>query len=191
MSIRIVGFTGSLREKSYNKAILYEIQRMMPANVEMEIVSLADLPLYNQDLEHHEPESVSSFKEKIRQADALLIASPEFNYSVSAALKNAIEWASRPARQSVLTNKLTAILGVGGRFGTLRSQMHLRQILHEMDVPILSKPEVYISSGWQKFDQAGNLTDEATREQVQALVDKLVEQARQRKAVEVGLEPVA
>jgi chromate reductase len=173
-TIHIVGFTGSLREQSYNKAALHAAQELLPPNTELEIISLGDLPLYNQDLERDEPEAVRLFKEKLRQADALLIVTPEYNASIAGVLKNAIDWASRPAGKSVLIGKPTAVMGVGGRSGTARAQQHLRQILDHLKVAVLDKPEVYIRFGWEKFDSDGSLTDEVTRQQIRALLQALV-----------------
>jgi chromate reductase len=171
----LVGFTGSLRKQSYNQAALRAARQQLPPGTELEILSLGDLPLYNQDLERDEPEAVRIFKEKIRRADGLLIVTPEYNFSIPGVLKNAIDWASRPAGKSVLTEKPTAIMGVGGRMGTARAQQHLRQILGHLKVDVLDKPEVYITSGWEKFDSEGNLTDEGTREQIRALLEALVD----------------
>jgi chromate reductase, NAD(P)H dehydrogenase (quinone) len=179
-TIKIVGFTGSLREQSYNKAALYAAQALLPPGAQLEILSLADLPLYNQDLERNEPEAVRRFKEKIRLADAVLIVTPEFNLSIPGVLKNAIDWASRPAGRSVLTGKPTAIMGVGGRMGTARAQAHLRQILDHLKVAVLDEPRVYIASGWEKFDSDGHLTDEATRQQIQALLEALLDEVKGR-----------
>ena len=173
-SIHLVGFTGSLREQSYNQAALFAARELLPPDTELEILSLGNLPLYNQDLERAEPEVVNLFKEKIRQADALLIVTPEFNFSIPGVLKNAIDWASRPAGKSVFTGKPTAIMGVGGKMGTARAQQHLRQILNHLKADILDKPEVYITSGWEKFDSTGRLTDEPTRQLIRALLDALV-----------------
>lgn len=173
-TIHIVGFTGSLREKSYNAAALRAAQELLPADVELEIISTGDLPLYNQDLERDEPMAVRRFKEKIRQADALLIVTPEYNGSIPGVLKNALDWASRPTGKSVLIGKPTAIMGIGGRMGTARAQQHLRQILELLKAEVLEQPEVYVSSGWEKFDSDGYLTDETTRQQVRALLEALV-----------------
>jgi len=174
MTLHILGFSGSLREKSYNTAALRIAQEMMPEGTEMEIISLSTLPLYNQDLEGDEPVSVRTFKAKIHEADGLFIVTPEYNYSFPGVLKNAIDWASRPTGRSVMTGKPTAIMGVGGRFGTVRAQLALRQVLLYLDVPVLTKPEIYIMNAWEKFDDEGHLLDEKSREQIQTLVDALV-----------------
>jgi chromate reductase len=110
----------------------------------------------------------------------VLIVTPEFNFSIPGVLKNAIDWASRPAGRSVLTGKPTAIMGVGGRMGTARAQAHLRQILDHLKVAVLDEPRVYISSGWEKFDSDGHLMDEATRQQIQVLLEALLDEVRAR-----------
>ncbi|HCP73774.1 MAG TPA: FMN reductase, partial [Ktedonobacter sp.] len=109
------------------------------------------------------------------QADSLLIVTPEYNYSTSGVLKNAIDWASRPTGKSVLEGKPAALMGVGGRFGTVRAQQHLRQTFLYLNMPVLLKPEVHVMAAWEKFDNNGNLTDDKTREQIQALVEALVQ----------------
>src|SRR5437763_12934578 len=174
-TIHILGFAGSLRKKSYNRAALKVAQELAPDGVKFEIVPLDDLPLYNQDYENDEPEAVRTFKDKIRQADALFITTPEYNYSTSGVLKNAIDWASRPTGKSVLEGKPAAIMGIGGRFGTVRAQQHLRQVFHYLNMPVLLKPEVHVMTAWEKFDDDDNLTDDKTREQIQALVEALVQ----------------
>src|SRR3954469_14827795 len=127
--IRVLGFAGSLRRGSYNRAALRAAVEMMPEGGSLETFDLQGIPLYHGDVEAEGfPASVLAFKDAIRQADALLIVTPEYNYSMPGVLKNAIDWASRPAANSVFTGKPTAIMGVGGRFGTVRAQAHLRQV---------------------------------------------------------------
>ena len=177
-TIHILGFTGSLRKKSYNRATLRVAQGLVPPETELEIAELGELPLFNQDFENDKPEVVRAFEEKIRKADALLIVTPEYNYSVPGVLKNGIDWVSWPYAKSVMTGKPTAILGAGGRVGTARAQLHLRQSLQYLDVPVLNKPEVFIQYAWEKFDSDGNLIDEAIRDQIRGLLDALVKFAR-------------
>ena len=177
-TIHILGFTGSLRQKSYNMAALRTAQELVPPGAELEIATLGELPLFNQDMEHEKPEPVRAFEEKIRAADALFIVTPEFNYSVPGVLKNAIDWVSWPYANAVITGKPTAIMGAGGRVGTARAQLHLRQMLQYLDVPVLNKPEVFIQYAWEKFDHDGKLTDEATRDQIRALLEALVKFTR-------------
>lgn len=177
-TIHILGFAGSLRKQSTNRAALRIAQGLVPEGAEMEIVTLDELPLFNQDYENDPPPVVQQFKKKIRQADTLFIVTPEYNYSTSGVLKNAIDWVSWPFKQCPLTGKPTAIMGVGGRFGTVRAQLHLRQTLLYLDVPVITKPEVMVVNAWEKFDSEGNLLDEKVREQIELLVHTLVKKVR-------------
>ncbi|MEO8972042.1 MAG: NAD(P)H-dependent oxidoreductase [Ktedonobacteraceae bacterium] len=180
-TIHIVGFAGSLRKDSYNRAALRLAQHIALEyeNVEFEIIDLGDLPLFNQDLEDDPPEAVRIFKEKIRNAEAVFMTVPEYNYSFSGVLKNAIDWASRPLATSPLVGKLTAIMGAGGRVGTERAQLHLRQVFLYLDVKAITKPEVLILNSWEKFDSEGNLTNEKDRQQIETLVEILIRHARE------------
>jgi chromate reductase, NAD(P)H dehydrogenase (quinone) len=177
-TIHILGFAGSLRKQSYNRATLKAAQALMPEGAELEIITLDNLPPFNQDYENNEPQAVRDFKNKIRQADALLIVSPEYNYSTSGVLKNAIDWASRPTGRSVLEGKPAAIMGAGGRFGTVRAQLHLRQVFLFLHMPVLMQPDVHIFNAWEKFDGDGNLTDEKTRQQIETLLLAFVSNLR-------------
>jgi chromate reductase len=178
-TVKILGFAGSLSKQSYNRAILKVAQGLVPDGANLEIITLDDLPLYNRDYENDEPEVVRNFKDKIRKADALLIATPEYNYSTPGVLKNAIDWASRPTGKSVLEGKPAAIMGAGGRFGTVRAQLHLRQIFLYLHMPVLMQPDVHVFNTWEKFDSDGNLTDEKTREQIKALLLALISWTKQ------------
>jgi chromate reductase, NAD(P)H dehydrogenase (quinone) len=178
MPFHIVGFSGSLRRASYNTGLLRAAAEVLPEDVTLEIVDLAGLPFFNQDDEADIPAPVRLFKERIDLADALLIASPEYNYSFTGVLKNAIDWASRPRNQSSLTEKPIAIIGAGGRFGTVRSQLQLRQVLAETNSLTLNKPELMVPMPWEKFDKEGKLIDEATRKQLGELIAALVHWSR-------------
>ncbi|HMR39604.1 MAG TPA: NADPH-dependent FMN reductase [Ignavibacteria bacterium] len=171
--MNILGISGSIREKSHNTALLKAAQELKPDDMEIEIYSIGDLPLYNGDLEKNGfPDNVQKFKDKVSGSDGLLIASPEYNYSFTGILKNAIDWASRPPSEGLLKKKPFALMGVsGGMSGTIRSQMHFRQIAAHLDMTALNKPEVYIPFGGKKFDEHGNLTDEATRENLQKFLE--------------------
>ncbi|HLX57647.1 MAG TPA: NAD(P)H-dependent oxidoreductase [Ktedonobacteraceae bacterium] len=179
--IHILGFAGSLRQKSYNKALLKVAQEFLSEDAELEIFALDDIPLFNEDLVPDPPEPVRVFKEKISQADALLIAVTEYNYSVSGVLKNAIDWASWPIATTPLRGKLAAIMGAGGRFGTVRAQLNFRQTLLYTDTRVLLKPEIYIEKSWEKFDSESNLVDQHARQAIEALVTALVLAARAEK----------
>ena len=181
-TIHILGFAGSLRKKSYNRSLLREACKYLSEGVELETAELDDIPPFNQDLENDQPEPVRLFCEKVRRADGILITVPEYNYSFPGVLKNALDWGSRPREKSVWTGKPTALMGAGGRFGAVRSQLHLRQVLLYLDMPVVTKPEVYIQNSWEKFDSDGNLTDIAAQQQVEALMGafvRLIEQHKQ------------
>jgi chromate reductase, NAD(P)H dehydrogenase (quinone) len=172
--IHVLAFSGSLRRASHNTAMLRAASELLPAGMSLEIFDLAPIPLYNQDLDGpNAPEPVLHFKQRITAADALLIATPEYNYSFSGVLKNAIDWASRPPRASPLSGKPLAIMGAGGMFGTVRAQLHLRQVATETNMLALNKPEVRVTRPWEKFDDQGRLADEPTRQELRALLEAL------------------
>ena len=179
--LKILGISGSLRKDSYNTAVLRAAQAVVPEGVELEVFTLDGIPMYNSDEEaqHGFPPQVALLREKMAAADALLIATPEYNYSITGALKNALDWASRGGLDSPLTRKPAAILGAGGRLGTVRAQMHLRQILLHNDVPIVQKPEVFIDRAFEKFDEGGRLVHERHLDQIKRLIASLIRLAGQ------------
>lgn len=164
--IKILGIAGSLRKESYNKKLLMAAAELKPENMEIEVFNLAGIPLYNGDMDNeYAPEEVKNFKRKISESDGLLIATPEYNYSIPGVLKNAIDWASRPARDSVLNLKPLAIMGTtGGMYGTVRAQNHMRLIAQSTNMMDMKRPELMIPKQQEKFSTDGKLTDEATRE---------------------------
>jgi chromate reductase len=177
--LRVVGFAGSLRRGSLNHALLRAAGELAPPGVEVEIVDLLPIPLYNADIEAGGlPEPVLAFRERIAAADALLIATPEYNFSYSGVLKNAIDWASRPPRPSPLDDKPLAIVGAGGRMGTTRAQYHLRQVMMHLNTHALNRPEVAIVRASEKFDHDGRLVDEETRALVRDLMLALADWTR-------------
>ena len=173
--VNILGFAGSLRKGSYNKALLRAAVELLPDGAALEIFDLEGITPFNQDLETDPPGRVREFKAKIRAADAILIATPEYNYSVPGVLKNALDWASRPHGDSAWPGKPIALMSAStGMLGGSRAQYHLRQTLLFLDVVAVSKPEVFVTFAGQKFDDKGKLTDEATRGVVAALLKALV-----------------
>jgi chromate reductase len=173
-TIQVLGISGSLRKNSYNRGLLVASSESLPQGMSLEVFDLTSIPLYNADIDGPSPpEPVQTLKRKIADAQALLIATPEYNYSVPGVLKNAIDWASRPAKDSPLNGKTVAIFGAGGIGGTVRAQMHLRQILLFNGCHVLSKPEVYIMRAWEKFDTSGKLLDQPSHEQIRALLESL------------------
>lgn len=176
-AIHILAIPGSLRRASHNLGLLRAAQGLLPDGVTMEIFGLAGIPLYNEDLltAHGLPHEVREFKSRIAAADALLIATPEYNYSIPGVLKNALDWATRPPRENVLLGKPGAIMGAGGTSGTMRAQAALRNAAQGCGLVLLVRPEVVVARSWEKFDADGNLTDDDTRARVKALVEALVE----------------
>ncbi|HET9642537.1 MAG TPA: NADPH-dependent FMN reductase [Burkholderiaceae bacterium] len=171
---KILGLCGSLRAQSYNLAALKTAGELMPEGMTLEIGSIRELPLYDADLQAKGlPEPVTRLSDQIRAADAVLIASPEYNFSVPGVLKNAIDWVSR-VKDQPFNDKAVAIMGASmGPLGTGRMQYDLRKILLFLNANALVKPEVFIGSAQTKFDEQGRLTDESTRkfiaDQMQAL----------------------
>lgn len=184
--IRILGFAGSTRAHSVNGGLLRAAGEVLPEGMQLEIFDLTPIPFFNQDLleSGQVPEPVLDFKAKIAAADALLIATPEYNYSVPGVLKNAIDWASRPVKGSPLFEKPAAIMGAGGRMGTSRAQAHLRQIALGTNMQVLTRPEVLVQFAPTKFDGQGNLTDTATGEEVRALMVALAAWTRRLRGLE-------
>ena len=164
-TVKILGISGSLRAGSFNTAALHAAAELAPAGMSIEVFPLADLPLYNEDLRAQGfPAPVQHLRAAIKAADGLLIATPEYNYSISGVLKNAIDWASRPPEQP-FDGKPIAIMGAGpGALGTARAQYHLRQCFIFLNGHVLNRPEVMIAAAGTKFDSAGKLTDQTTRD---------------------------
>ena len=177
--LRILGISGSLRKGSYNTAALAAAQKLAPDDVEFVIAEIGDLPAFDEDLESDPPAAAVRFKQQVRDADAIIISSPEYNYSVPGFLKNAIDWASRPYGDSAWDGKAALIMGASvGPIATARMQYHLRQIMVFLNMHPLNKPEVMIGTAQNKFDENGELTDDATREFLRQAVEALVHWTR-------------
>lgn len=163
-AITLLGICGSLRKRSLNAALLRAVGETLPPGATLVMFEgLGDIPLFNSDLPE-EPVAVTAMKEAIRAAQGLVIATPEYNYSIPGVLKNALDWVSRP-QPSPLRGKAVGIVGSAqGMSGSMRAQYHLRQILVYSDSPTLNQPEVLIPRAQERFDQEGRLTDESTRE---------------------------
>jgi chromate reductase, NAD(P)H dehydrogenase (quinone) len=180
-SLIVCGIAGSLRTGSYNRALLRAAQDLAPVGTEVRIFDrLAEIPPYNADVEAiGDPEAVLALKRAISEADALLIATPEYNHGVPGVLKNAIDWASRPARSSVLRGRPAAVFGASpGITGTARAQTQLRQAFVFTDTPVLPQPEILVYRATEKFDDVGRLTDQPTREWVVKLLVALADWSR-------------
>jgi chromate reductase, NAD(P)H dehydrogenase (quinone) len=174
--MRILGIAGSLREGSYNRALLRTARELLPEGVELGDHDVRALPFYDGDVEAAgDPEAVVRFKQAIREADAILIATPEYNRGVPGVLKNAIDWASRPPLASPLTGKPVAVMGAStGRGGTARAQEQLRAALEFSRATVLEQPEVLVPEAFMRFDEHGELVDGGIRAELAELVDTLV-----------------
>ena len=179
--VHVLGFSGSLRKNSLNTAALRAAVEVVPEGVILETFDLSSIPLFNEDLEKSAfPQSVQEFKDKIAQAEALLIVTPEYNYSIPGVLKNALDWASRPPGDNSLNGKPVAIMGASmGYFGTARAQYHLRQVCVCVNMVPLNKPEVFIPLAAGKFDPQGKLTDEDTKKRIAQLLSALAQWTKQ------------
>jgi chromate reductase len=181
--VKILGFVGSLRKGSYNKALMRVAVELKPEDVTIEVFDLEGIPSFNQDLERQPPQVVKEFKAKIRKADALLIASPEYNYSVPGVLKNAIDWASRPYGDNSFEGKPVAIMSASvGSLGGARAQYHLRQSLISLNMHPLNRPEVMMPFAQDNVNANGNVTNEQTRQLIRELLETLVQWTRKLKA---------
>ncbi|CAB4298645.1 unnamed protein product [Prunus armeniaca] len=173
--IKVVAICGSLREGSYNRGLIrsaIEISNTSINGLQIEYIDISPLPMLNTDLEGEGsfPPAVEAFRQKILEADSILFASPEYNYSISAPLKNAIDWASRPP--NVWADKAAAIVSAGGGFGGGRSQYHLRQVGVFLDLHFINKPEFFLNAFQPpaKFDSDGNLIDEQAKERIKEVL---------------------
>jgi chromate reductase, NAD(P)H dehydrogenase (quinone) len=183
---RILGISGSLRERSYNRALLRAAAELAPEGVEIEEFDLREIPLYDADVEAAgDPEPVAKLRAAVAEADALLFATPEYNRGTSGVLKNAIDWLSRPALASVLRWKPVAIMGAStGRGGTRNAQAQVRDALLFPGAVLVTEPEVAIPLAWERFDENGELTDERMRKALRELLDALVDSAQARPQAE-------
>ena len=173
--ISILGFAGSLRKGSYNKALLNAALEAVPRDAELKVFDLEGIPPFNQDLESQPVEKVKEFKARIRAADAILIVTPEYNYSIPGVLKNAIDSASRPYGDNAFEGKPVAFMGASvGMLGTARAQYHLRQSCVFLNMYPLNQPEVMVPFAQDKIDPNGRLTDQKTREKIKELLESLV-----------------
>lgn len=173
---KIVGFSGSLRKGSYNSALLREASRLAPKNIKLEIIDISKLPLFNQDFENEDLGNLKEIKRKVKEADGVLFSSPEYNYSISGVLKNAIDCISRPYGDNSFQGKPAAIMGASiGMIGTARMQYHLRQAMVFLDMKPINSPEIMVSFAQEKFDEQNNLTDEKTKEKIKEMFASLIE----------------
>jgi chromate reductase len=180
--VRVAAFAGSLRAGSYNKMLLAAAVKAAPPDVRIEPFDVADVPLYNADLD--DPVTplppVQRIRDCIRGADALLIVSPEYNYSIPAVTKNVLDWASRD--DTVLDGKAAAVMGASrGGFGTVRMQLHLRQVGVFTNTFFINDPQVHVARAAEKFNAQGELIDERIKEEITELLSALATFARRLK----------
>ena len=173
--IRILGIAGSLRRGSYNRAALRAATQLVPDGATIDVFEIDGLPGFTEDEEQNPPAKVVDLKQRIRDADAILFVTPEYNYSVPGVLKNAIDWASRPYGDSAWNGKPAAIMGASiGSIGTARAQYHLRQMFVFLNMFPVNQPEVMIGNASERFDADGNLTDETSKDLIRQLLQELV-----------------
>ena len=168
--LKVLGISGSLRRASFNSGLLRAAQEVAPDGMEISIFDIKDLPFYDGDVEAGgDPASVLALKGAIQNADGLMLATPEYNYGTSGALKNAVDWASRDRGEGTLMGKPATIIGAGGRSGTARAQMQLRETMGETGAIVMVKPGVLVAAFTPPvFDAEGNLTDQGTKDLIAA-----------------------
>jgi chromate reductase len=177
--VKILGIAGSLRKASYNRAALRAAQQLCPNDARIEIFELDGIPSFNQDEEKNPPQKIVDLKSRIRAADAVLIATPEYNYGLPGVLKNAIDWASRPYGDNAWSGKPVAILSAAlSMGGGVRAQYQLRQSFVFLNMDAVVQPEVAIGNASQRYDDQGNLTDETSKKLIAQLVKNLVDKVR-------------
>ena len=173
--IRILGIAGSVRRESHNRAALRAATQLVPDGATIDVFEIDGLPGFPEDEEQNPPAKVVDLKQRIRDADAILFVTPEYNYSVPGVLKNAIDWASRPYGDSAWNGKPAAIMGASiGSIGTARAQYHLRQMFVFLNMFPVNQPEVMIGNASERFDADGNLTDETSKDLIRQLLQELV-----------------
>ena len=174
-TINILGFAGSLRKDSYNKALLKAALELVPEGAKLEIFDLEGIPPFNQDLENEPPDRVREYKARIRAADAILIATPEANYTLPGVLTNAMNWASRPHGDNAFDGKPVGLMGATiGMLGTARAQYDLRRSFTWLNMYPVNRPEVMVPFAQDKIDRDGKVADPKTREKIKDLLSSLV-----------------
>ena len=178
-SVHLIGMSGSLRKDSFNTRLLFAVQELLPENVTMGIVSIADQPLYNADLDlpcaKQRPPIVQQFREVLATADGFVFVSPEYNYSIPGGLKNAIDWASR-GEEAPLMNKPVVVMGATpGMWGTVRMQTAFLPVFTFLNMKPVLKPEILIAQASKKFDVQGKLTDDKAKDLIKQKLEALKE----------------
>ena len=177
--LRILGIAGSLRKASYNRGALRAAQQLCPEGAKIEIFELDGIPPFNQDEERNPPPKVAEFKQRIRAADAILFATPEYNYGLPGVLKNAIDWASRPYGDNAWDGKPCAVMSAAMSMGGgVRAQYQLRQSFVFLNMDAVVQPEVAINNVGERFDEQSSLKDETSKKLIAQLLQNLVAKAR-------------
>ncbi len=185
----IVGISGSISSGSYNTKLLRAFGELVPSDVEFRLLEGLDtLPFYSPDLDGENlPEQARQLRETVRAADGLVVASPEYNYSYTALAKNAIDWLSRPYGSHPLVGKVVAVIGASqGLLGTVRAQLHLRDVFHATQSDVLARPEVFVTQAASKFNAEGHLVDAPTRELLASLVDAFMDHSGRQETAQVA-----
>tara|TARA_B100000745_G_scaffold296224_1_gene241322 strand:- start:5648 stop:6190 length:543 start_codon:yes stop_codon:yes gene_type:complete len=179
MSTKIVGIVGSLRAKSYNLGLMEAFKSALPENAELEIMKIDTLPHFNQDLESDFPATAQSLKDAVEGADALIIATPEYNRAVPGVLKNAVDWLSRPYGKNSFTGKPVLVVGASpGGTGASLAQYQLKQSLLHLNANVLGQPEFFVGGTGDKFTEDGELTDDTTKEYISSALETLISATR-------------
>lgn len=183
---RVVAFAGSLRRNSFNRALVRAAQELVPAGMVIELIEIGELPFYNADVEaERDPPSVLEFHSALRDADGVLIATPEYNSGIPALVTNAIDWGSRLPGRSPLVRKPVAVVGASpSQIGTARAQLHLRQLLDHVGARALPPPSVVIATAHERFDSELRLTHEQTREALVKLLERFARWIGRERAAE-------
>ena len=170
----VIGIAGSLRRDSYNLSLLKYVQKLSSENFRIKILSLKDIPLYNDDLIPDSiPETIHNLRKSVSQANAVIIACPEYNYSIPGVLKNALDWLSTNAIGNVLDGKLVGLIGASKTgFGTVRAQLHLRQVLYAINADVVKRPEIHVSKAGNVFNSNGEISDKGITIKIRKLLSE-------------------
>ncbi len=175
--ILIAGISGSLRKGSYNTLLLHSVEKLLPDNVEMEILSVADLPLYNADLDlpaaKERPPIVTAFRDGLARANGILFVSPEYNYSIPGGLKNAIDWASRGEDSPMIRKPVSVMGATPGMWGTVRMQLAFHAVFQFLNMIPMYKPEILVAQANKKFTDKGEFTDDAAKDLIKKNLENL------------------
>lgn len=172
--LNIIGICGSLRKGSYNRFVLQNIKEMFKDEINLEILDISKLPLYNEDINEKDANSVIELKDKIENSDGVIIATPEYNFSISGALKNALDWFSKGDIKPFNNRKVAIISASLGLLGGARVQYHLRQVLLCLNSDVIRGPEVFIGHASKKMDESGKFIDEGTINITKDLINNLI-----------------